>query len=349
MERASARKPSNFSDSDSSSLAPGKSASVKAGQDLSMIASCWGSPPSFLSSYISASGTDTTNFAAVSSPYKTFIVQGDRPYVMSECPQTCPPATDTPRTPPATDTTSPPATDNPSIVFVHGFQPSSVAGKNTGQDCIKYWGDAIKFLAERGLTDLRTVKYYNGDVNCKNGKDEGTYSSDLHHPLYASLCKDFHPGYQGSDGTNDESIYHLSCLFAQYLNYNFGRGAHKEVVLVGHSMGGMIMQETLFQVQTHTDQFPFPSNVGSVTKAITFNSPHAGTVSTVPFTDIPIIGSFPYAGDKQVSELTTGSALTNELATSGRNPQTAGGFTEWTAIGSQCDIVVQPASSSYRC
>jgi hypothetical protein len=38
--------------------------------------------------------------------------------------------------------------------------------------------------------------------------------------------------------------------------------------------------------------------------------------------------------------------LTMELAKSGRNPQTAEGFTEWTAIGSQCDLAVQPAQSS---
>jgi hypothetical protein len=35
-----------------------------------------------------------------------------------------------------------------------------------------------------------------------------------------------------------------------------------------------------------------------------------------------------------------------ELAQSGRNPQSAEGFTEWTTIGSQCDLAVQPAQSS---
>ena len=280
-----------------------------------MTASCWGSPPSFLSSYISASGTDTTNFAAVSSPYKTFIVQGDRPYVMSECSQTCPsatdnpspppatdtpppPATDTPNTPPATDNPSPPTmnapktpseTDTPSIVFVHGIKigPKNIPwkGSDSGWDCNnEYWIDAMKFLRDRGLTDLRAVKYYTGDKNCENGNDEGTYSSDLHDPLYKSLCTDYHPGPKEKkwEGTNDESLYHVSCLFAQYLHHNFGQ-SNNDVILVAHSMGGIIVRETLYQMQEHAGQHPFPETIGRVTKAITFNSPHGGVgdVTTV--------------------------------------------------------------------
>jgi hypothetical protein len=51
-------------------------------------------------------------------------------------------------------------------------------------------------------------------------------------------------------------------------------------------------------------------------------------------------------GCKQGDEMAAGNMLTMELAKSGRNPQTAEGFTEWTAIGSQCDLAVQPAQSS---
>ena len=325
-----------------SSLASGDVAGVKAGQYPSMTASCWGSPPSFLSSYISASGIDTTTNAAVSSPYKTFIVQGDRPYVMSECHQTCPPATDTPpppaidtpNPPPVTDNPPPPAMDTPSIVFVHGIQLSAQKGKNRGHDCNKYWGDPIKFLRKRGLRDLRTIKFYSDDKNCQNGNDEGIYSSDLHDPLYKSLCPDYHAG---KEGTNDESIYRLSCLFAQYLHHNFGLQDRK-VVLVGHSLGGMIIRTTMYQMQEYAGQDDFPPTIGHVTKAITFNSPHNGV-------------NYAYAntgcgGCAQGLELWTGSDLIGALTTSGRNPQTSEGFTEWTTIGSQCDLVVIPTQSS---
>ena len=322
-------------------LAPGKSASVKAGQDLSMTASCWGSPPSFLSSYISASGTDTTNFAAVSSPYKTFIVQGDRSYVMSECPQTCPSETDTPPPPTMNAPKTPSETDAPSIVFVHGIKIGPKVGStylpwkgsDSGWDCgNEYWGDAMRFLRNRGLTDLRAVKYYTGDENCENGNNKGIYNSDLHNPLYNSNCTDYHAG---KEGTNDESLHHVSCLFAQYLHHNFGQ-SNSEVILVAHSMGGIIVRETLHQVGLHAGQRPFPETIGRVTKAITFNSPHGGV------RDITTVGCL---GCQQSQDLGKTSELMIELSTdAGKNPQpdllTKGLTTEWTVIASECDNVV---------
>jgi hypothetical protein len=90
-------------------------------------------------------------------------------------------------------------------------------------------------------------------------------------------------------------------------------------------------------MQENTGQGPFPSNIGHVTNAITFNTPHGGTV-------LPV--SLGCVGCLQGTQLTIGSDLLKELGTSGRNPQTSAGFTEWTTIGSQCDIAVQPTSSS---
>jgi pimeloyl-ACP methyl ester carboxylesterase len=346
-----------FFSADPSLVAPRDSAGVKAGQDPSMTTSYWGSLPSFLSSYISASGKDSTTDAAVSSPYKTFIVQGDRPYVMSECPQTCPPATDTPP-PPAMDNPSPPTmnapktpseTDTPSIVFVHGIKigPKNIPwkGSDSGWDCNnQYWNDAIKFLGDRGLTDLRTIQYYTGDRGCLNGKDEGTYSSDLHHDLYKRPCTDYHPGTKGTkwEGTNDESLYHVSCLFAQYLHHNFGQSSN-DVILVAHSMGGIIVRETLYQMQEHAGQHPFPETIGRVTKAITFNSPHGG-VALYPD------AAWGCLGCQQSADLYTGSDLMAELSTdSGLTPQpnllTKGLTTEWTIIGSECDKVVKGKTS----
>jgi hypothetical protein len=214
-------------------------------------------------------------------------------------------------------------------------------GDGSGFNCTDYWGDAKTFLSERGLGgDLRTIKYYNGDSDCDNGA-ETLYSNDLHHPLYSSVCNNYPEGFSlVVEGTNDESIYHLSCLFAQYLNYNFGQ-YNRDVMLVGHSMGGLIMRETLYQMQENAGQGRFPSTIGHVTKAITFNTPHEGS----SLANVPGTGN-GCKGCQQGIELTPKSALLNELATSGRNPQTSAGFTEWTTIGSQCDFVVIPASSS---
>lgn len=221
-----------------------------------------------------------------------------------------------------------------SIVFVHGSSGLKPKRSGEGWNCSQYWGDAISFLDSRWLGDFRTIKYYNGDTNCTNGNDEGRYSSDLHDPLYKSNCIDFHAGPVGTEGTNDESLYHLSCLFSQYLYQNFGQ-SNRDVILVGHSMGGIIIRETMFQVQTRTDQSPFPTTIGHVTDAITFNTPHGGVFS----------GSAPFFCDgcTQVAEL--GGDLIDELRNSGQNPQTSGGFTDWTVIGSECDGVVGSAKA----
>jgi hypothetical protein len=234
----------------------------------------------------------------------------------------------------------------PSIVFVHGFKPGPNnvpwKGSNAGWDCIKdYWGDAIEFLSGKGLTDFRTIKYYMGDTNCTNGL-ETSYSSDLHDDLYTNNCIDYPAGYDSSaDGTNDESIYHLSCLFAQYLHYNFGQpsGDFSNPILVGHSMGGIIIREAMDQVQKHAGQPPFPNpvDIGFLGIAITFNTPHGG----VPLTDSWIA----CLGCTQASQLYTGSDLISELSQSGPYPLPTGGFTHWAVIGSECDAVVSQTSA----
>ena len=201
-------------------------------------------------------------------------------------------------------------------------------------------GRCKDFLSERGLGgDLRTIKYYNGDSHCDNGA-KTYYSNDLHDGFYTSVCNNYPAGFSlVVEGTNDESIYHLACLFAQYLNYNFGQ-YNRDVMLVGHSMGGLIMRETLYQMQAGNGQFP--STIGYVTKAITFNTPHNGSI--VGRQGSGLLSKCD--GCQQGIELTPKSALLTELATFGRNPQTSAGFTEWTEIGSQCDKAVQLASSS---
>jgi hypothetical protein len=265
-----------FSLDQSLTLAPGNFAGVNGSADWPCQTTNWegftinSSIPSALSSLVSADAWMNTEY--VLSQGENFIVLGPS---VDGCDQTCSP-------------TKPPAPGTLSIVFIHGFKAGPEAntpigytltkGDGSGFNCTEYWGDAKTFLSERGLGgDLRTIKYYNHDRDCDNGNSP--LSSDLHDDLYKSLCTDYHAGPEGThwEGTNDESIYHLSCLFAQYLNYNFGR-ANREVILVGHSMGGLIMRETLFQVQTRTDQSPFPTTIGHVTKAITFNTPHEGSL-----------------------------------------------------------------------
>ncbi len=216
------------------------------------------------------------------------------------------------------------------IVLVHGI----VANGGDPVNCNGgYWGDAITFLKNGGTDgvgypNIRTVKYYNSDTNC---------DVDLHTSKYADPCSNY---CQGSEGTNNEDLYHVSCLLAQYLYQNFGQ-SNQNVVLVGHSMGGIIVRNMMDQTQVNNESpdipTPFPPSIGTVTDAVTFNSPHGGVPSGGGF-----VGLLGCGNCKQVEELTSGSDFLNNL---GLYPQVPGCTTSWTIVGSECDPLVSAVSA----
>jgi hypothetical protein len=211
------------------------------------------------------------------------------------------------------------------VVLVHGFVGNGGDPVNCGGG---YWGDAINYLKTQGYSDCRTVKFYNSDVNC---------DVDLHNSIYAGPCSQY---AQGSEGTNNESLDHVSCLLAQYLYQNFGK-SNQNVILVGHSMGGIIIRNTMYLTQVNNESpvipTPFPPSIGTVTDAVTFNSPHGGVPSVGGLADLVACGNC-----KQVAELTSGSDFMNSL---GLYPQVPGGATRWTIVGSECDLLVSPVSA----
>ncbi|QBD80626.1 hypothetical protein EPA93_33495 [Ktedonosporobacter rubrisoli] len=226
------------------------------------------------------------------------------------------------------------APSSESVVLVHGFNggdgfSGSTTHGNTKGDCNLYWGDAKSFLSSRGSSDVRTVQYYQDEGNCNQNGTEHTYSANLHDPLYANHCKDYHAG---SEGSNNESLFHISCIFAWYLYYNFGQRS-QNVALIGHSMGGLIIRETLYQVQNRATLGAgntFPPSIGHATDAITIETPHDG---------IAPVGLFGCGGCTQMSEMANPGLMIEELNLNAQNPQTPGG-TVWTLIGSTCDALV---------
>jgi PGAP1-like protein len=222
-----------------------------------------------------------------------------------------------------------------SVVLVHGinggdgWSGSAINGSMSG-DCMGYWRDVKSFLSSNWGGDVRAVQYYKNEGYCNSNDNEQNNPDDLHNPAYASNCTDYHAGNEGS---NNESLYHISCLFAWYLYDNFGQ-QNQDVVLVGHSMGGLIIRETMYQVQNSANQGsgdPFPSTIGHVLDAVTLDTPHGG---------IHIGGSlFGCGGCTQLGEISEFSSLMIELRQNAQNPQTPGG-TVWTLIGSTCDPFV---------
>ncbi len=223
-----------------------------------------------------------------------------------------------------------------SIVFVHGFYGTGLVpvakGSSAGDDLSTYWGPAKQVISDQGWQgDFRIIKYYSGDINHSNGAS--SYSADLHDPMYANNCTNFSAGHEG---TNDESIDHLSCLFAQYLYQNFGQ-TDSRVALIGHSMGGIIIRNTLYMMQEYAGQDPFPPSVGEVTDAITLNTPHTGIVSEA---------SLYCGGCQQLKDLDVTSPIMSTLSQYGRNPQASTIPTDWTVVGSESDILINNAAST---
>jgi hypothetical protein len=212
-----------------------------------------------------------------------------------------------------------------SIVLVHGitsnFWDLWPGGYNSsiGSDCNGYWGNAINYLQAQGYSDIRTIQYYTGDINC---------NVDLHASAYQSLCDNNKPG---NEGTNNENLDHVSCLLAQYLNQNFAGG--QNVILVGHSMGGIIIRNTVGLVGQIGGQAGLPNDIGYVTDAVTFNSPHAGVSDAA---SNPLV----CGNCLQITQLTADNPFMIELGNYMQNPQTSAGFTQWTVVGSECDIIV---------
>ncbi|GCE21573.1 PGAP1-like alpha/beta domain-containing protein [Dictyobacter kobayashii] len=228
-----------------------------------------------------------------------------------------------------------------SVVFVHGLNGgdglfgTASNGSETMPDCEGYWQDAAGFLASRWMGDLRQISYYNREVKAdgsdcaSNGNEQNSishYSADLHDALYRAHCASLGNTY---DGTNNESIDHLSCLFAWYLFYNFGQRNWSEI-LIGHSMGGLIIRHTMELVEEHAPWMP--TTIGTVTDAITFNTPHNGVFGA----------ALACANCTQGREMNWGSSFMRDLSAHAQHPNS--GNTDWTVVGSHCDGLVGNSS-----
>ncbi len=236
------------------------------------------------------------------------------------------------------------------ILLVHGWQLTD-ATTLAEADCQEYWKDVIDYLKPGQLHEglqwigkVRTLGYYTGDHNCDDYLHDGSYDgikhlSSVNEPgnLEKNHCDkyiptDADPAFQSPDydGTTNESISHLSCLFAWYVYNNF---AKKNITLeiVAHSMGGLIVRSAMYQVQNRdrlglTDFFP-PS-LGLIPEVITFGTPHAGVLN---------LGVFKGFFNQQAQEMVENSPFMQKLMAGAISPQA--GNTDWTLISSDCDII----------
>ena len=162
------------------------------------------------------------------------------------------------------------------IILVGGDNSASAPNGSTGgYDCQQTFSDMINYIKQPHLIngqwltwhrtfDIQTLKFYNGSTNC---------TTDLHSSTYTQHCSNYVPGNEGS---NNESIYHLSCLFAWYVYLNYGQHPGWNVEIVAHSMGGLIVRNAIYQVQQHKATWAFPPTLGGISDVVTFGTPHGG-------------------------------------------------------------------------
>ncbi len=247
------------------------------------------------------------------------------------------------------------------ILLVRGLNGGSgvADGSAQGQPCQGsggYWTNVINYLrsphsGEIWAGSIKTIGIYQGDSNC---------DAYLHDSSLTQHCANYEAGpkdAQGNDiydGTNDESIYHLSCLLAWYIHDNYAIYPGKNVEIVAHSMGGMIVRNTIYQVQNHLSEY-MPSTLGSISNVVTVETPHAGVVYNNSY---GYLAEFACGGCKQVNQLAgtnangslwddwelKGPDFLQEMIDNAQNPQTDGG-TIWTLIGSTCDPAVSASSA----
>lgn len=239
------------------------------------------------------------------------------------------------------------------IVLVHGFSGSQTGGSGNGDDCNATWHNIVDYMGKahsingQSLTwhrqDYREVSYYRGDTNCgrfganapADPRPNGDSSEDLHNPAYTSHCSGYYPEgtNSGEDGTNNESLYHLSCLLNWYLYLNFQPTWNVEIV--AHSMGGLIVRNAIYQVQHSKAPQTMPSSLPNISDVVTLATPQGGANGA------PLL----CFGCTQGGDMQPGSMFMNEMYNSAQNPQS--GSTDWTMMGSQCDIAVSTSEATY--
>lgn len=182
------------------------------------------------------------------------------------------------------------------VLLVHGYDPVWVAKF----DCKDYFKDAIKGLKNANWRGkIRGVAFYKDDWNCD---------------------------FRIAKGSRDTGLKSLGKSLANKI-YKDYTSKGKSVDLVGHSMGGLIIQAALTGVAKKESGFPTKLFVEDV---VTLGTPHAGT---------NFGWAHPY---QQTKDMRKDSSLIKWLKS---NPQSTQG-TDWTAIGSKSDAVVSETSAT---
>lgn len=235
--------------------------------------------------------------------------------------------------------TSPDKTSTP-IILVHGY--------NNGLGCPSVdeamWNNLKADLVEDGWTGpKRAVGFYSCDKNVAANDWIDNYGS--HSVYYATspcspVCSTHEYGTSGHLSHNrNTDIRHLAYHLAWFIYENYSKFG-RNVQIVAHSMGGLIVRWMLYAEQNNATvgQGVFPP-VLYVQDIYTVSTMHNGVV-------------YAFVGSTwEAAEMQSGSSFITAInaTSSGRDPQATNG-TDWTTMGNypaDADLVVSAASAMH--
>lgn len=177
--------------------------------------------------------------------------------------------------------------------------------------------------------DITTVGYYTSSDSWSDTTVGGcgvnlNQLAAEHSPAAGDAAKCDALGTAGNNGTVNDPIPRLGCLFAWYI-YDTYTVNGIPVEIVAHSMGGLITREAIGGSNGFAD---FPSSPLLVPRVVTVASPLGGVDAFIA--DASWIGG---QGSDEIGEMKQGSAVMNQFAAAAfEKPQGAGG-TFWGLIG----------------
>ncbi|HEX3269333.1 MAG TPA: hypothetical protein VHR15_01700, partial [Ktedonobacterales bacterium] len=170
---------------------------------------------------------------------------------------------------------------NATLLMVHGFNDTCTGAflSTQNQGGISKGEQAettYNYFDTRGWHDhIKLIKYYKFDDGC---------TDDVTSDFSGGACEQFlqvpnapSPPYAANaSGTVSDPIRHVACLLAWYIYTTFtppGGSLGEPVVILAHSMGGLLVRDALGE-SGYTSGFPpFPLDVRQV---VTVGTPHGG-------------------------------------------------------------------------
>jgi len=229
----------------------------------------------------------------------------------------------------------------PTVLLIHGYGFfNACPGDNGAQK----WRAVSQFLQERGWQDIKRVGYYVCDTNQdvyigQYGRFPGLDARNNTDYFATSPCQCVTQQQVGNrpSYTKDTDIRHLAYHLAWYIWDTYAQFG-KPVVIVAHSMAGLIVRWMLYAIQhpLTVGAGVFPPQV-FIPQIVTLSAPNAG---------ISFVGET--LSTYQAEEMKQSNAFMQELDTQALDPQGAGG-TDWTTIGNypaDRDLVVTAASAT---